>query len=107
MVKINLSPILMSGKLEVLVERYKLTVCSEIFDFTPLPVGYELSLGDIGSPLFGDKAVMHTDGTLEVTLLLPYSDPDAPISVRFPESILVSTDGPVILPRQEEVANEF
>lgn len=101
MIKINLSPILMDGRLEVSVKGFELTVCGEVFDFTPLKKGYEISAADIGSELFAGPAVMSGDGDLEVTLLLPYSDPDASMSVRYPAPVLVSTDGPVTLPQQE------
>ncbi|ULT73036.1 hypothetical protein [Pseudomonas sp. BC42] len=100
MIKINLSPILMGGRLEVSVRGFELTVCCEVFDFTPLKKGYELSAADIGSELFAGPAVMSGDGDLEVTLLLPYSDPDAPMCVRFPEPIFVTADGPVEIPKE-------
>ncbi|WP_404938381.1 hypothetical protein P7C00_06690 [Pseudomonas sp. JDS08PS003] len=107
MIKIYLSPILMDGRLEVLTNGYELTVCGDVFDFSELPLGYELALTDIDSIFFAGPAIMSADGDLEVTLLQPYSDPDAPMSTRFPEPILVSTDGPVTLPQQDELANEL
>lgn len=103
---INLSPVQRTGELTVSVEGYKLTVCGEIFDFSELPRGYELSLSDIESPLFGDKATMGDNGVLEVTLILPYSNPNASRNVTFPEPIQVSDDGFVNIPRDESVPIE-
>ncbi|KTC39482.1 hypothetical protein AO265_23840, partial [Pseudomonas sp. ABAC61] len=59
------------------VEGYAITINGEQFDFSPLEKGYELSLEAIDSPLFADKAVMSVDGTLSVTLLMPYDEATA------------------------------
>ncbi|MGZ0702542.1 hypothetical protein [Pseudomonas piscis] len=80
------------------VEGYAITINGEQFDFSPLEKGYELSLEAIGSPLFADKAVMSVDGTLSVTLLMPYDEATATDAIRFPAPVTVTTNGPVDIP---------
>lgn len=80
------------------VEGYAITINGEQFDFSPLEKGYELSLEAIDSPLFADKAVMSVDGTLSVTLLMPYDEATATDAIRFPEPVIVTTAGPVDIP---------
>lgn len=80
------------------VKGYILTINGEVFDFSPLEKGYELSLEAIGSPLFADKAVMSADGGLAITLLMPYDEATATDAIRFPEPVTVTADGPVDIP---------
>jgi len=80
------------------VEGYAITINGEQFDFSPLEKGYELSLEALDSPLFADKAVMSVDGTLSVTLLMPYDEATATDAIRFPEPVTVTTAGPVDIP---------
>ncbi|PUA43449.1 hypothetical protein C5U62_22745 [Pseudomonas protegens] len=80
------------------IKGHKLIINGEQFDFSPLLPGYELSLEAIGSPLFADKAVMSVDGILAVTLLMPYDEAKATDAIRFPEPVMVTTDGPVDIP---------
>ncbi|KTC39790.1 hypothetical protein AO265_20925 [Pseudomonas sp. ABAC61] len=58
--------------------------------------GYAITIFD--SPLFADKAVMSVDGTLSVTLLMPYDEATATDAIRFPAPVTVTTNGPVDIP---------
>ncbi|MDP9504500.1 hypothetical protein [Pseudomonas protegens] len=101
MVTISFSPVYAPDwkRLEsVDVKEYKLIINGETFDFSPLEKGYELSLEDIGSDLFADKAVMSTDGVLSIALLMPYDEATATDAIRFPEPVTVTADGPVDIP---------
>lgn len=82
----------------VVVRGYTLTINGELFDFSPLSPGYEISAEGIGSTLFADKAVMSADGVLAVTLLMPYNEATATHAIRFPEPVTVTADGPVDIP---------
>ncbi|WP_430448193.1 MAG: hypothetical protein ACQZ2J_15640 [Pseudomonas piscis] len=101
MVIINFSPVC-TDRLPTLesvsIEGYAITINGELFDFSPLEKGYELSLEAIDSPLFADKAVMSTDGVLSITLLMPYDEATATDAIRFPEPVTVTAAGPVDIP---------
>ncbi|AZC16670.1 hypothetical protein [Pseudomonas sp. CMR5c] len=101
MVKIKFSPVYAPDwkRLESInVDGYTITINGSTFDFSPLRPGYELSLEALDSPLFADKAVMSVDGTLSVTLLMPYDEATATDAIRFPEPVTVTTAGPVDIP---------
>ncbi|RIZ44702.1 hypothetical protein AXX04_13810 [Pseudomonas aeruginosa] len=74
-----------------------LTVNGQAFDFTPLPDGGELPAEAIGSKVFAGP-VVRRDGRLELILRFPLAA-DASAAARFPEPLLIETDGPVELPR--------
>ncbi len=74
-----------------------LTVNGQVFDFTPLPEGGELPAESIGSEWFAGP-VLRRAGQLELILRFPLAD-DASAAARFPEPLLIDTDGPVELPR--------
>ncbi|RUD98260.1 hypothetical protein [Pseudomonas aeruginosa] len=74
-----------------------LTVNGQPFDFTPLPDGGELPAEAIGSEWFAGP-VVRRDGLLELSLRFPLVD-DASAAARFPEPLLIDTDGPVELPQ--------
>ncbi|ELY1833463.1 hypothetical protein [Pseudomonas aeruginosa] len=74
-----------------------LTVNGQAFDFTPLPEGGELPAEAIGSEWFAGP-VVRRNGRLELSLRFPLAD-DASTAARFPEPLLIDTDGPVELPR--------
>lgn len=101
MIEVKFSPVC-TDKLRrieaVSVEGYAITINGSTFDFSPLDLGYELPLEAIGSPLFADKAVMSADGILSVALLMPYDEATATDAIRFPEPVMVTTDGPVDIP---------
>lgn len=101
MVIINFSPVC-TDRLPTLesvsIEGYAITINGELFDFSPLEKGYELSLEAIGSELFTDKAVMSTEGVLSVTLLMPYDEATATDAIRFPVPVTVTAAGPVDIP---------
>ncbi|MFY8310553.1 hypothetical protein ACOWPQ_18490 [Pseudomonas aeruginosa] len=74
-----------------------LTVNGQSFDFTPLPEGGELPAEAIGSEWFAGP-VVRREGRLEFSLRLPLAD-GASAAARFPEPMLIESDGPVELPR--------
>ncbi|HGN3305560.1 TPA: hypothetical protein ACKSGV_002216 [Pseudomonas aeruginosa] len=74
-----------------------LTVNGQAFDFTPLPEGGELPAEAIGSEWFAGP-VVRREGRLEFSLRLPLAD-GACAAARFPEPMLIESDGPVELPR--------
>lgn len=101
MVIIQFSPVCTDGLptlKSISIEGYAITINGELFDFSPLEKGYELSLEAIGSDRFADKAVMSTDGVLAVTLLMPYDEATATHAIRFPEPVTVTADGQVDIP---------
>ncbi len=101
MVIVSFSPVYATDwkRLEsVSVKGYKITINGELFDFSPLEKGYELSLEAIGSRLFADKAAMSAEGVLSITLLMPYDEATATNAIRFPEPVTVTAPGPVDIP---------
>jgi len=66
-------------------------------DFSNFPEGGELPPEAIDNP-FIVGGVERKDGVIHMTILLPYSNPNAPQSVTFPEPILITEDGPIALP---------
>lgn len=101
MVIIQFSPVCTDGLptlKSISIEGYAITINGELFDFSPLEKGYELSLEAIGSKLFADKAVMSADGVLSIVLLMPYDEATATDAIRFPAPLTVAADGPVDIP---------
>ncbi|WP_059399873.1 hypothetical protein [Pseudomonas aeruginosa] len=74
-----------------------LTVNGQVFDFTPLPDGGELPAEAIGSEWFAGPALRRA-GRLELILRFPLAA-ESSAAARFPEPLLIDTDGPVELPR--------
>ncbi|HCF1968545.1 TPA: hypothetical protein NH927_005856 [Pseudomonas aeruginosa] len=74
-----------------------LTVNGQPFDFTPLPEGGELPAEAIGSEWFAGSVVRRA-GRIQLILRFPLAV-DASAAARFPEPLLIDTDGPVELPR--------
>lgn len=66
-------------------------------DLSNLPEGGEYPAEAIEND-FVVGGVKRVDGEIHITILLPYSNPDAPRSVTFPDPITVTVDGPVELP---------
>ncbi|HHJ1707488.1 TPA: hypothetical protein ACQGU1_006347, partial [Pseudomonas aeruginosa] len=74
-----------------------LTVNGQPFDFTPLPEGGELPAEAIGSEWFAGSVVRRA-GRIQLTLRFPLAA-ESSAAARFPEPLLIDTDGPVELPR--------
>lgn len=97
MFKITLSPQYSDANLTLSKQGDVFIINGDELDFSALPDGGELppEAIDNESVIGGVKRV---DGEIHITILLPYSNPNAPQSVTFPEPILVTEDGPIALP---------
>lgn len=74
-------------------------VNGEEFDFGILPAGYSLPRFSVDSPWFVDSTITRDhDGVLTLPIRFPYPA-DANETLRFPEPIIVTKDGPVDLPK--------
>lgn len=94
--KINLNPQFRDDTVSVVVSADIIVINGEVFDFSPLPEGATLPRDAITSEwLTGD--ITRKDGQIELTLLLPHKH-DASEAARFPEPLIVTTNGPVELP---------
>lgn len=95
--KINLSPMRRDDTLELSVAGAVLTVNGEPFDFSQMADGDTLPAGAIACEWFvGD--VYKVDGGLELTLILPLPVNYSPAQA-FPDSLVITADGPVVLPQ--------
>lgn len=74
------------------------------FDFGPLPEGAELPAEAIGSDWF-TGTVQRIGGALHLTLILPHGA-NAPEATRFPVPLVLTDDGPVVLPAFDEQTAE-
>lgn len=101
---INLSPVRMDETLTLDREGDQLYLNGELFDFGALPEGATLPADAIKSEWFVGP-VSRIEGELNLTLRLPHG-PNAPESVRFPEPIQISEQGPVYLPEHDEAVEE-
>ena len=99
MMIINLSPVLSDGPaMQLSVAGDAVTINGEVFDFTPLPAGYQLSAADIDSPWFIETPVSKSsEGVITMTLQFPHPS-GAGDDMRFPAQVKVTQDGPVALP---------
>lgn len=94
--KIKLSPQIREDELSVIVSNDIIVLNGEILDFTPLPEGGTLPRGSVDNQwIVGD--VTRKDGQIELTVILPHGF-DASEAARFPEPIIVTTNGLVELP---------
>lgn len=94
--KIKLSPQIREDELSVIVSNDIIVLNGEILDFTQLPEGGTLPRGSVDNQwIVGD--VTRKDGQIELTVILPHGF-DASEAARFPEPIIVTTNGLVELP---------
>lgn len=98
--KISLSPTRSEHPLALSRSGDVVTLNGEAFDFSSLPEGATLPREAIGSEWFSGP-VERINGELHMTLRLPHG-PNPPQHVAFPEPIIVTEDGPVTLPTDEE-----
>ncbi|MCO7729119.1 hypothetical protein NJB93_21485 [Brucella intermedia] len=97
MFKISFSPQRSNLGLTLAKQGDTLTVNGDPLDFSALPEGGEYPAEAIeNDTVIG--GVKRVDGVIHVAILLPYSNPDAPLSVTFPKPITVTADGPITLP---------
>jgi hypothetical protein len=73
-----------------------LIVNGEAFDLSGIPEGATLPRTAV-SCRFLASDIERQDGQLRLTLILPHG-PDAPLERRFPEPIIMTENGPIILP---------
>lgn len=98
--KISLSPLRSDRPLTLTRSGDRLILNGSEFDFAGLPDGATLPSEAINSEWFSGP-VERINGELHMTLRLPHG-PNPPQHVAFPEPIVVTEDGPVILPIDEE-----
>jgi hypothetical protein len=102
---INLTPMRRDDRPEVHRAGDVLTVDGVAYDFGPLPEGAVLPRSAVACDWLASD-VTRAGGVIRLTLLLPYSHPDAPAAVRFPKPITLMDDGPVALPSWTEESAE-
>ncbi|NBF13570.1 hypothetical protein [Pseudomonas sp. Fl4BN1] len=105
MIRINLHPLAIDAReLEVSVHGNVLTVSGKDFDLGQIPVGYRLPASAADPDVFVYELAHESHG-FEVTLIFPIRWDD-PKDMRFPEPIIVTSDGPVPLPKRS-IMEEF
>lgn len=95
--KINLSPQRRGDSLVVVRAGSVLILNGKAFDFSQMVDGDTLPAAAISSPWF-EGQVNKVEDELELTLILPLPDNYSPAQA-FPEPLLLTSDGPVSLPR--------
>lgn len=97
--KIKLSPVLSETEVMIVsVEGDAITINDEVFNFTMLPAGYEMSISDIDSHWFiEDPVKKNLNGELSMTLRFPFPL-DAGEEMKFPKPITVVKNGILNLP---------
>lgn len=104
---LKLSPQRSDEVLMVSVAGDVLNINGDEFDFSPLPEGATLPRLAVDSDFIASD-VERIDGTIHLTLRLPHGpipipQPVGVEHVTFPQPVLVETDGPVALPRFEDL----
>lgn len=94
MFKINLSPQFSYTTLSIKKAGNSLTINGTPYDFSSLNDGDEIPADAISDPSIVGK-ITKDNGIIKITILMPYSDPDAEESVLFPEPIILDEDGEV------------
>lgn len=97
MFKITLSPQFSSEELTIKKLDNTLFINEVELDFSDMPEGGEYPPEAIEHP-FVIGGASKVDGIVSLTVRMPYSNPEPPHSVAFPEPILVTDDGLVELP---------
>lgn len=99
--KIILVPQQSSAELVLSREGDSLWLNGEEFDFSPLTEGATLPWKAMPMDKFADDA-NRVDGQLILSVYMPYKDPDAHESIRFPDPVVMTEDGHVPLPTEVE-----
>ena len=94
--RLTLSPIRSDRALEITKTNDTLTINGVPYDFSQLPNGATLPREAIGCE-FIVSDVNRVNGEIELTILLPH-DANASHEARFPEPIVMTTNGQVVLP---------
>ena len=95
--QISFSPQRSDKQLTLSKQGNVLIVGGDPLDFTDLPDGGEYPSEAIHNE-FVVGGVKRLDGEIHITVMLPYSNSDAPTSVTFPEPIQIIMDGDIELP---------
>lgn len=94
MFKITLMPQFSDAVLHLIKSGYTLLVNGNSYDFSAMNDGDVIPSDAISDPnIIG--AISKEDGIVNLTILMPYSDPDADESVTFPEPIDLTEDGEI------------
>lgn len=98
MFKITLSPQFSDADLTLVKQGKTLIVNGgDELDFSSMQEGDEYPAEAIDNPsVIGGVSMI--DGHINITVLMPYNNPDAPEGVTFPEPIIVMADGEIALP---------
>lgn len=92
MFKIALSPQLSNAALQLVKNGNMLTINGNSYDFSHMNNGDMIPPEAISDPnIIG--AISKENGVVKLTILMPYSNPDADESVTFPEPIVMDVDG--------------
>ena len=97
--KISLSPQRRDDELTLSKSGDVLTINGEPFDFSTLPDGATIPIGNVPCPwIIGP--IHRVNGQLGLTLILPHG-PNPPNFIAFPEPIIDPPDGNIALPKME------
>ncbi|PWL18814.1 hypothetical protein DKP76_07050 [Falsochrobactrum shanghaiense] len=99
---ISFSPIRCDADLVISKSGDTLTINGDPLDFSDLPEGGEYPREAIDNE-FVVGGIKRLDGVIHITVMLPYSNPDAPTAVTFPDPITVTGDGVIALPEGRTV----
>lgn len=102
--KISLSPQRRDDRLTVSRSGDKLTVNGDVFDFSSLPDGATIPVGEVPCEWIVGP-VDRVNGEIWLSLILPHG-PTPPQEVAFPSPVMALADGPIELPREPEPETE-
>jgi len=100
--KITFSPIRSDADLTLFKTGDALTINGDVLDFSDLPDDGDYPAEAIENPVV-IGGVKRVDGEVQIAVLLPYSNPNPPRAVAFPDPITVTADGVVTLPEGRDV----
>lgn len=101
--RISFSPQRRGDPLTVSKQGDILTINGEAFDLSSLPNGATIPAGAIPSDWIVGP-VERIDGAIRLMLILPHG-PNPSQAVAFPQPIIVTEDGPIAIPHDEEPAD--
>lgn len=91
MFKITLSPQFSGSKLTLIKSGATLTINGETYDFSSLNDGDEVPSDAIDNPfIIGD--INRIDDVVNMTIIMPYSDPNADENIAYPKPLLWEGD---------------
>ncbi|MGU3577107.1 hypothetical protein ACLBWZ_16450 [Brucellaceae bacterium C25G] len=106
MFKITLSPQYSNAILTVVKSGNVLTINGTPYDFTPLNDGDEIPSEAITNDLI-IGGITKREGVVSITMVMPYSNINAPEHIRFPVPIMLVEDGEVIFNEEDEIDESF